>query len=173
MAKKRVRKVKRSVSRRSSRVSLRSSSRNPPMAIKIISIIFYIFAAFSIAGGILIMLGGAAGSAILATLGVDKVMSLVPGASIETIILGAGLLTVLIFVGILSILLGILEIFLGRGLWKRQKWAYIITVIFIILEFLKALFGILITPASIVGLIIYGVLGYYLIFNHRVKDYFR
>jgi len=65
----------------------------------------------------------------------------------------------------------VLSFFIGRGLWKGQKWARIITIIAGIGIFLSGLFSIT-TIAGIIYLVIGGFIAGYLLFSKEVKTFF-
>jgi|SRR3989344_3550655 len=72
------------------------------------------------------------------------------------------------------ILLSILLFFIGRGLWKGQNWARVVTVVFSILGILGAISGLIQGHVinGIFNIIINGIIGYYLWFNKNVKKAF-
>jgi hypothetical protein len=83
--------------------------------VKVFAVLAWIGAAFSVLGGLgMLMGGGLLGSA--AMVGGDGAASLL-GA------LGFG-------AGIFLIAIGVLYVFVGRGLWQHQTWARIVTIIF-------------------------------------------
>jgi len=84
-------------------------------------------------------------------------------AYLVPIILGS-----LIVGGILIIALGVFEIFIGRGLWKGQQWARIVTIIITIIGFISAL-----PNFDVISLLITGLIAGYLIFSKDVKAAFR
>jgi hypothetical protein len=159
--------------KRSKIVAKKINSKKIPTPIKIISILFYISAILSILSGILMVISGIAGTAIMAVLGVDKIIELIPGLDVTKVIIGELFLVTIIFGGIMALVIGILEYFIGRDLKKGKKWAYIVAVILVLLGLIKVIFALIINPLSaILGLIIYGVFGYYLLVNKKVKKFF-
>lgn len=144
-----------------------------PTGVKVISVLYYIGAAFSFLFGLLFIVGGAFIGAILG----EKLAVLGTIGSSIFIILGIALLG-----------FGVLDIFIGRGLWKGQNWARvtaIVLAIFSILNGLNVLIWRIVLPLAyskpIEALIIFfaftqlavGLLiGGYLAFAHEVKEAF-
>lgn len=62
-------------------------------------------------------------------------------------------------IGFIVFILGVITIGSGWGLWNLKKWAYQVTMI---VTFLFFIFSILTIPAGILGLIIFGIILYYL-----------
>lgn len=76
---------------------------------------------------------------------------------------------------IIMVALAVLSFFIGRGLWKGQNWARIVSII---CAFLGVLFsiGLLFTQGGlswIVSLVINGLIGSYLLFSQVVKTAFE
>lgn len=124
-----------------------------PTGVKIISVFYYIFAVLTILVGVLaLFLGGLLGGVF--------------GA------MGAGLA---ILVAVIVIAIGVVEIFVARGLWKGRKWARIIVIIFSILGVLEAITGLVqgnVVAVQIVWLLVNAVIGGYLWFSGSVKSAF-
>ena len=127
------------------------------IGVKIISILYIIFAIIELVIAILLFIGASA---------IGVVLKYIPILSL----LGSGLL---ILVSMLVLGIGLITFFSGLGLWKRQKWARIVVIIFSILGFLRSLLSIIRGDySSIVGLLINSIIGGYLIFNKNVKSTF-
>ena len=125
---------------------------NVPTGVKIISVLHYIGAAILLIGGIVAFVG----SAFLTTVIPDIVGGLV------------------IAIGILSIILAVLYFFIARGLWKGQNWARIVAIILAILGVINGLVSVVSGRfGSIVSLIIYAIIAYYLWFGKEVKTAFH
>lgn len=128
-----------------------------PTGVKVIAVLNYI-------GAVLLLLLG---------LGTIAAAGVVGGllASIPLLgALGAGLFVVM---AIILIALAVLCFFVGRGLWKGQKWARIISIIFAILGVLSAIVNLVQGNfGSIVSLVISGLIGGYLLFSKKVKEAF-
>jgi hypothetical protein len=132
------------------------SAKQIPTGVKIISVLYYIGAVASILFGILMIVGAG-------TL----------GALIESIPFAALFGGLFVVFGIVLIGLAVLSFFIGRGLWKGQKWARIIAIIFAILGVIGAIFSLVGGQwSAIVSLIIQGLIGYYLLFVKSVKQAF-
>jgi hypothetical protein len=133
-----------------------NSSKQVPTGVKIISVLYYIGAVASLLFGILMIVGAGA-----------------LGALIENIPFAALFGGLFVVLGIVMIALAVLSFFIGRGLWKGQKWARIIVIIFAILGLIGAIFNLINGQwSSIISLIINGVIGYYLLFSKSVKAAF-
>jgi len=126
-----------------------------PTGVKVISILYYIGAALELLFAILLFVGA------------GTIASKIPiiGA------LGAGLFVVL---GVILIGLAVLSFFVGRGLWKGQKWSRIVAIIFAALGVLFGIIGMVQGQivSNIVGLVISGAIGGYLLFSNEVKTAF-
>ena len=119
-----------------------------PLGVSIIAILGFIAAIIAILLGIgLLALGGVA---------VTMLESMIPGLGMLLgIVVGA--------MGIVLLVAGIFQFLISYGLWKMKKWAWIIEMIFLILGILLNLAGIISSPiSSIVGIIIGGLITYYL-----------
>lgn len=86
--------------------------------------------------------------------------------TISAAILAAGS----IFLAIFLLITATLEFFIARGLWKGQKWAKIVTIVFASLGVLGALWNL---PETLFSLIFNGFVIWYLGFRQEVKDFFR
>src|SRR3989344_7495007 len=130
---------------------VKQNSKKIPTGVKVISVLYYIGAVVAVIAGIALLIGAGA----LATL-----VSSVPGLAL---IAGVGAVAF----GILAIILGVIDFFLGRGLWKLQNWARIVTIIFAVLGLLGGISSLFSGEAGsgIVNIIISGVIGWYLWFN--------
>jgi hypothetical protein len=130
---------------------------NVPVGVKIIAVLYYIAAVVLLLAGILAIVGSATFGAYFASLG--SLMALFGG--------------LMIVLGIIFIAFAVLCFFIGRGLWKAQKWARILVIIFAILGILSAILNIIKGQwGSIVGLIIDVIIGAYLLFGKSVKEAF-
>ena len=125
------------------------ANKNIPTGIKVISILYYIAAA------IVVILG------ILTLVGAGDVIGIV-------MLFGGG-----VAMGIILIAIAILCFFIGRGLWKGQNWARIVALIISSLGALGAIMSLVGGNFSgIAGLIIHGIIVWYVGFNKDVKAAF-
>ena len=105
-----------------------------PTGVKIISVLYYIGAVLCALFGLLFMAGAGLAGALLKS---------IPFLSV----LGAGFFVIL---GILFVGFGVLDFFVGRGLWKCKNWARIVAIIFSALGILNGL-------ASLIHFSIFGL----------------
>jgi len=140
-----------------------------PTGVKVISVLYYIGAAFSFLFGLLLIVGGAFIGAIL-------------GETLASLsALGSGLFIVL---GIALLGVGVLDIFIGRGLWKGQNWTRIAAIVFAILGVFGGINSLIsgLTNFQTIGafsifvafvqLAVSLLIGGYLAFAHEVKEAF-
>ncbi len=73
--------------------------------------------------------------------------------------------------GAVFIVLGVAYFFVAWGLLKGKPWAWTVTLILTIIDMAMGLISIITNPLSIIGLIINGIILYYL-FRPHVKAYF-
>lgn len=125
-----------------------------PTGVKVISVLYYIGAVVELLLGIALFAGA------------DAIKRQVP--------LLAVLGPFLIVGGIILLGLAVLSFFVGRGLWKGQKWARIVAIIFAALGVLLAVVGMVQgqIASNIVSLVISGAIGGYLLFSSSVKSAF-
>ena len=128
-----------------------------PTGIKIISVLYYIGAVLELLLGILLFVGAGAISKISILGALGK--------------LGSGLF---IIAGVIFVGLAVLSFFVGRGLWKAQKWTRIVAIIFSVIGVLFAVLGMVQgqIASNIIGLVISGAIGGYLLFSNDVKAVF-
>jgi hypothetical protein len=122
-----------------------------PTGVKVIAVLYYIGAVLTILGGIMMFIG----SGFLAT-----IVPFLSGFAI------AG--------GVLMLALGVLGFFIGRGLWNGRNWARIVALIFAVIGLVGAIMGMVggAIGSNIFGLIINGLIGWYLGLNANVKQAF-
>jgi hypothetical protein len=95
--------------------------------VKVFAVLNWIGAAFAILGGLaMVALGPALFSGMLDS----------TEAGLAGIIGGS-----IIFVGIIFIVLGIISVFVGRGLWQHKNWARIVVLVFAVLSVLSIVGG--------------------------------
>ncbi|MBS3133793.1 hypothetical protein J4214_01010, partial [Candidatus Woesearchaeota archaeon] len=98
-------------------------SRKTPTGVKIISVLNYIGSVISLIVGIILILGAKMISNLLP--------SLLPSTGL------------IITLGVLFIALEILSFFIARGLWQGKKWARTLTLIFIVIGIISALYNLI------------------------------
>lgn len=135
----------------------KTSSKNAPVGVKIISVLVYIQAFFSVIVGLMMML--------LKGFIVNFIDSFKVVPTNFMPLINAAFLVI----GIFLILLGILYYLLARGLWKGSSWARVVELI---LASLGAFGGLISLPSGIIGLVISGLIIWYLGFNKEGKEYF-
>ncbi len=130
-------------------------SNQAPLGVKILSVLAYIGAAFTLLAGIFMIFGA------------GFIPKALPAGVVS--MMGAGLIGAgLIFAGLLFIALAVLAYFVGKGLWKGQNWARILVLVFAVIGVLGSLM-----PFSLINLVIDGVIIWYLGFNDESKAYFK
>ncbi|MEM0200802.1 MAG: hypothetical protein QXD23_00125 [Candidatus Micrarchaeaceae archaeon] len=130
-----------------------------PLGVAIISVLAIIGGVLGILAGIFFVLGGSLLGSLLST-AVGNIF----GGSLTS----AGGLIGLIFgaLGIIVILLGVLYVLFGYGAWNGKKWAWILGIIFCVIDILMIVAG------NIISLII-GVLVLIYLFRKNTKTYFK
>ena len=125
-----------------------------PTGVKIISVLYYIGAVLELLLGIALFVGAGALKAKIPFLA----------------ILGP----FLIIGGIVLVGLAVLSFFVGRGLWKAQKWSRIVAIIFAVIGVLLTLIGMVQgnIVSNIISLVISAAIGGYLLFSNEVKAAF-
>jgi len=156
MSKKKVKKKK--AVKRASRIS------GVPKLVKVISILYYIISVLTIVTGIVLFFGGIIGGNYIARFGIDEILKYGAELSASDAWAVPLLTSSLIVGGIIVIALGIIELLIGRGLWRGRSWARYVAIAIAVLGFISALFTI-----DIIALIISGMVGGYLWFNKNVK----
>jgi hypothetical protein len=82
----------------------------------------------------------------------------------------AGLVAV---VGVAAFILGILTLIEGWGMWSGREWAWIVGIILTILGLLSSIAQLAGgSPGSVLGIIIYAIILYYLTRPH-IRTYFK
>lgn len=132
-----------------------------PVGVQIISVYYYLLAAFYVIIGLFVILGANA----IATLLVEASPDLAA-------VLTGSLMTIL---GVVLIGFAVLCFFIGRGLWKLKAWAKIVTIILALI----GIIGIVYTIISgfgwfqIIRLAINGAIAWYLLFCKEAKGVFK
>ena len=143
-------------------VSGAAKAKSIPTGVKIIAVLAWISAVFLIFLALLLFLGAGFAEEILKAGGEE-----LGGIS-------AGILAgIAAFMGIILLALGILYIFVGRGLWKGRAWARIVAIVLAIIGILYNSLSLAENPVwAVFWIIAYGVIGSYLWFNKDVKAVF-
>ncbi len=132
-----------------------------PTGVKIFSVLYYIGAVSGIIAGIFFFVG--------AGLMDSLILNQFPFLS------AFGFGSMLFVVGgVLMLILGVLNFFIGRGLWKGKNWARILLIIFSLLGILISIFIMIqgSLMSGILSLLINGLIGSYFLFNTKVKEAF-
>ncbi len=152
-----------------------NEKKNVPGLIKFFSIMNYIGAGTMILIGLQFVAGPASISSILGAFAVQ-------------------LINIFLGIGIGMFILAVLYIFLGMGLWKGQRWARIVMIVFSLIGFIVGILGIAAgilfsgsqqlsqglsinyglsgIISGIIATIINGLIAAYMIFNKKVKEAF-
>ena len=127
-----------------------------PTGVKIISILYYVYA------GLLVSF------VLLFFFGAGLIGSISPGLAVLGAVLG--IVSIVIFSP-----LAILSFFIGRGLWRGKNWARLTAGILSILGVLSSLFSIIVGSFvwGAVWLVINGPIVWYLLLNEDVKAAFH
>lgn len=130
-----------------------------PIGVKLISILSYL------SGGAKILIGGAI--AILGAAATSLVSIFFPIGS------GPPSVAMVIVMGFLIVFLGSLEIAIGYGLWTNRNWARITAIT---VASLLAVISLISFPmgmsSSVIGLIVSGLIIWYLGFNQEARNAF-
>lgn len=137
-------------------------NRKPPLGIKIIAFLYYIYAAVAVIGGLAALFFGTG------LLGVSLQGGFIGGISGFF----GGLMIAML---ILNLVLAGLVFLVGWKLWKGRNWAKILTIIFALLGILSGVTGLTQTGdllKPIIILLFSVAIGGYLIFSQEAKSYF-
>ena len=126
-----------------------------PVGVKILAILGYIGAALTLLAGILLIFGASFMAQIMSQIG-----------PLAAVFGGIGF----VVLGIIFIAFAVLDYFIAKGLWNGKNWARIIVIVFAALGILG---GITSPLNNIVGIIINGVIIWYLGFNKPVARAFK
>jgi len=125
--------------------------KNAELIVKIIAILGYIGAGFSILGGLIMLLGG------------SFLASLLPN-------FGAFIGVLAVVAAVLMIAFGIFAIFVAKGIWNHKNWARIVVIIF---SALGVIGGLTSLPSGIIGILINGAVFYFLVFEKTIIGLFK
>ena len=135
------------------------ASGSVPTLVKVISVLYYIGAALSIIMALVMFFGAGA---------IDSIPGMDAMGGLTGIFSG-----LMIVLGVIMIGFAVLAFFIARGLWKGRNWARIVAIILAILGVLSAIISLVQGSwSNIIGLIIHGAIGGYLLFSKDVKAAF-
>ena len=132
-----------------------SSSNKRPVGVTILAVLAYIGAVFSLLGGLALIIGSAAISSLI--------LKFAPG--IDTFPITTALFVI---VGVIFLVCAVINYCVARGLWKGKNWARILVIIIAALSLISSLW-----PFDIVGIIISGLIIWYLGFYKPAIAYFK
>ncbi len=137
---------------------------NLPMGVKVVSVLYYIWAILWIGFGLLVALG--------ATIIINYLISLFP--QLETVNYGT-LVVVGIIVGLVLVALGILEFFVARGLWKLKPWARVTAILLSALAIINSVLALTTSfdAVQIVRLIVDGGIIAYLMLSKEARRLYK
>jgi formate-dependent nitrite reductase membrane component NrfD len=127
-----------------------------PLGVRLISIYYYLIALF-------IFLIGIAGVLSFLKIPISVLKELPNLLGLGSLLLGP----IALIIGIIFIGLGITSFFIAKDLNKGKRWARKAVIVYSVLGILGSLM-----PINIVGLIISGVVGGYMIFSKKAKEFF-
>ena len=136
-----------------------AGAKNVPTGVKVVSVLFYI-------GFFLFLVSG-----ILSIGGVGLPEENITGAAVGVPQLGRGFEIVS---GVISVALAVFVFFVGMGLWKGRRWSWLSSIIIaglgIFISLISMLGGRVI--GNLIVLLIYAVIGGYLLFNESARKVF-
>ncbi len=139
-------------------------NKNIPTPVKVISILTYIGSGLNLLFSLVLILG----SSFIAGL----IANMTPNDPVVDLIgtIGVG---VLIGFGILILLIAILEFFVAKGIWEGKNWARIVLLVIASIAVFFSVMRLIVGDFStIIGILIYGFIIYYLGFEDKTKNYF-
>jgi len=128
-----------------------------PIVVKVIAILGYIFSCLGVLFGIALLFGGPF---------IASMMPMMNASNVSTALVG----TILIVTAIIMIAVSIFGFFVAKALWDYKNWARIVVIIFSALGIIGGLTSL---PRGIVGIIIHGVIIYFLAFDKNVTKLFK
>lgn len=126
-----------------------------PIGVTILAVLAYIGAVFSLLAGIAMLFGSAIIGPIL-----NKIPEYAMAATWGPI--------AFILLGLFLIACAVLDYFIGKGLWNGKNWARILVLVLTSLSALSSLMSF-----DLVGLVIAGLIIWYLGFNKKTIPYFK
>ena len=135
-----------------------------PLGVKICAVLYYIWAILWIIFGLFLAIG----SSTLVNYLLEQFPQL--GGYSYGMIIAVGIIT-----GLILIALGILELFVARGLWKLRPWARVIAILLSILAIVDAAYimSIGFQAVQIVRLVVDCFIVGYLVFSKEARTVFK
>ncbi len=162
-------KVKRKLSRRNFIKPIKA-----PLSTKIVAVFFYIIAILTLLFGLIVIIGGLFGIALFSAVDSQKLAELVPSISLWNELLTTGLFVKVISAGLGIFVWGIIQFIIANGLLKGRKLAYLAAVIIVFIGFVLSLsLVIALDWSALAGFVIYGILGYLLLFDKKSRKFFE
>jgi hypothetical protein len=107
-------------------------------------------------------------SGVLALFGASFVSSLVSMALEEAGLASAIAGAAVAMVGLMLIVLGAVAYLIGKGIREKKGWARVLALIISVIKFIGSLF-----VFGVLGIIVHGLIVWYLGFNEEANKYFR
>ena len=144
------------MAKKSFKKNARIVSNTRPVGITILGILAYLGAAFTLLGGILMIVGSALVRPIIENIAPEYL----GWASVGSI--------GVVMLGIVFLACAVLNYFIAKGLMNGQNWARILVLVLSVLSLLSSLW-----PIDIVGILITGLIIWYVGFNKEAVKYFK
>jgi len=125
--------------------------KNAELTVKILAILGYICSGLAILGGLMVLLFGHG-------------LGIMYSASWALVSAYA------VTMAILMVIAGVVGIFVAKALWNHKNWARIVVIIFSALGILSSLLRL---PSGLIGIVIYGVIIYFLAFDKTIVHLFK
>jgi hypothetical protein len=164
--------VKKRVSKLAKRVGHVSHSREKaPLGVRIISVLYYIGAALSWVSALMFLVVG-----VLVLINPQitaRFQNLMTDLS-TTFGLSSMIGPFLLIFGIILIAVGVLDFFIARGLVRKIRWTRILVIALSVVGFLSSLISLIGGDfGQVFGLVISGVIGWYLWFSKQAKNFYE
>jgi hypothetical protein len=137
---------------------------NIPLGVKILSILGYIGAGLNALFGLALIFGSSFIASLITSMPVND-----PSLSFLGT-MGTGLF---IGIGVIVLLLALLEFIVSKGLWEGKNWARMVVLVVSSISVFAAIINLIFGDfSSIFGIMLYGIVIYYLEFIPETKKYF-
>jgi hypothetical protein len=137
--------------------SIAATDDNATSIVKVISIFGYIMAGLGIFVGLILLFGGTFIAGLLPIADIPQIPAALVSAAI-------------VVIAVLMIAVSVFGIFLAKALWNYKNWARIVVIIFSAFGILNGLTAL---PLGILGILLHGLIIYFLGFDEKVKALFR